>query len=285
MDRSSGVVIAALAAVIVVTVLAGLRSGARGASGGPARWGAILPGLVALVLFTWLAQIEIARSARPAPAIAPDALEVEITARAWWWQVRYRPGPEVANELVVPVGRQIVLHLTSSDVIHALWVPGALDGRVELIPGRTRQVALELDRPGVHRGECAAICSLPHARMALRLEAVEPAAFERWIDAQRAPARAPSDAREQRGLEVFLARGCAGCHTIDGTAARGEGGPRLTHLASRETLAAGAAPNTPDALARWLAAPRSLVAGGHGALPAVDGDDRDGLVAYLGSLR
>jgi hypothetical protein len=42
------------------------------------------------------------------------------------------------------------------------------------------------------------------------------------------------------------------CHTISGTVASGRFGPELTHLMSRETLAAGAATNTHEKLRAWI---------------------------------
>ena len=46
------------------------------------------------------------------------------------------------------------------------------------------------------------------------------------------------------GNLVFEQQACINCHTVAGTVANGRYGPDLTHLMSRETLAAGAMPNT-----------------------------------------
>lgn len=54
------------------------------------------------------------------------------------------------------------------------------------------------------------------------------------------------------GRHIFESTSCINCHTISGTVANGRFGPDLTHLMSRETLAAGAARNTHENLRAWI---------------------------------
>lgn len=68
-----------------------------------------------------------------------NALIVGITARMWWWEVRYRDpatGAEIvtANEVRIPVDRPVYCGLSSADVIHSFWVP-ALGGKMDAVPG------------------------------------------------------------------------------------------------------------------------------------------------------
>ena len=58
-----------------------------------------------------------------------------------------------------------------------------------------------------------------------------------------------------RGRRLFEETACVNCHTVAGTPAAGRFGPDLTHLMSRDTIAAGVAPNTRDSLRRWLEDP------------------------------
>ena len=55
-------------------------------------------------------------------------------------------------------------------------------------------------------------------------------------------------AAAEQGRRVFETTACVNCHTISGTVANGRFGPDLTHLMSRDTIASGAAPNTPEQL-------------------------------------
>lgn len=69
------------------------------------------------------------------------------------------------------------------------------------------------------------------------------------------------EAAIRRGQRVFLEGPCALCHTIRGTQALATVGPDLTHLASREKLAAGTLSNNRGNLAGWILNPQNLKPG------------------------
>jgi len=217
-----------------------------------------------------------------------NALHIEVTASQWWWSARY-DDPEasrmftVANELHVPVGRPLLLTLKSNDVIHSFWVPN-LHGKKDLIPGRTATLQLQADRPGLYRGQCAEFCGLQHAFMALRVVADEPERYETWAARQRQPAAEPSGVQAQRGRDLFLGTSCVMCHAISGTDASARRAPDLTHLASRQTLAAGTLANNADNLAAWIRNPQQFKPGSNMPASNLPDDDLRALVAYLQSL-
>jgi len=241
--------------------------------------GLSMPVLIAMAVWNFIAT----RAVAEAPA-APG-LTVEVTGHRWWWEIRYRdPGqPDhvitTANQLVIPTGVPVRIDLTSGDVIHDFWVP-KLGPKMDMIPGRTNVTWLEARDAGSYRGQCAEYCGLEHARMAFEVTALAPAAFARWMAAERAPATLP----DTRGQQLFMAR-CAACHTVRGTGAAGIYGPDLTHFASRPTIAAGLLPNSVAARERWLAETQAVKPGA--LMPQVElGDaDRHAVVHYLGSLR
>jgi cytochrome c oxidase subunit 2 len=190
-----------------------------------------------------------------------------------------------ANEIHVPVGADIALALTTSDVIHSFWVP-SLAGKVDMVPGRRNELVLRADRAGVYRGQCAEFCGVQHALMALLVVAVSPAAFEAWQARESQDATSPRTPEEARGLDTFLAQGCGGCHTIRGTAAAGRLGPDLTHLGARRTLAAGTLVNRPETMAAWIADGHRVKPGNR--MPTyrhLDPELVDALAAYLVSLK
>lgn len=219
-----------------------------------------------------------------------DAVNLEVTGHQWWWTVKYLNGNsvadivETANEIHVPVGRPVVVTLRSDDVIHSLWMP-SLAGKRDLIPGRTAQLVFQADRPGPYRGQCAEFCGYQHALMALLVVADPPEQYEAWLQAQRKPAAEPTEALAQRGKVLFQSTSCAMCHTVQGTLAQGKHAPDLTHLASRRTLAAGALPNTREALAGWIADPQQHKPGTHMPATPLSPQDLQAIVAYLGGLR
>ncbi len=217
------------------------------------------------------------------------AIHIDLVGHQFWWEARYEPQDpaltfSTANELHVPVGRPVLIRLRAADVIHSFWVP-SLAGKKDLIPGRESIIALRADQPGVYRGQCAEVCGYQHAHMALFVVAETPANYDRWLAAQRQPAKAPLTAQQQRGLELVERTSCAMCHAIEGTRARGRRAPDLTHLASRSWLGAGTLPNTPEARAEWIAHPQKFKPGVN--MPALDAapEDRAAISAYLGSLR
>ncbi|HEU4813910.1 MAG TPA: cytochrome c oxidase subunit II [Xanthomonadaceae bacterium] len=185
-----------------------------------------------------------------------SALQVAVTGEQWWWRVRYlRPGQppvELANEIRLPVGERIRFLLDSPDVIHSFWIP-ALAGKVDMIPGRTTTLVLEPTRIGVFDGACAEFCGTSHAFMRFEAVVTERAAFDAWLLHQATQARPPGTALARDGQVAFLRNGCAACHAIRGTDARGRLGPDLTHVGSRRLLAAGVLPNDVAGFRRWIA--------------------------------
>jgi cytochrome c oxidase subunit 2 len=186
----------------------------------------------------------------------PPAVRIEVVGEQWWWRTAYLapeggriPG---ANEIRLPVGRDVELTLLSADVIHSFWVP-TLAGKVDMIPGRTNRLRLRADRAGVYRGQCAEYCGGPHALMALDVIALPEPEYDAWLAAQAAPANEASTGAEADGKALFLAAGCAACHAIRGIGAEGTVGPDLTHLGSRRSLAAATLPLTQENIARFIA--------------------------------
>jgi cytochrome c oxidase subunit II len=117
----------------------------------------------------------------PWPTAGPAPLRIDTTGRQWWWQVRYPDaGVQLRNELRIPVGRPVDIHIGSDDVIHSFWVP-RLAGKLDAIPGRINVMRLQADAPGSYRSQCAEFCGLAHAHMVMTVHAMEPAAFDAWL--------------------------------------------------------------------------------------------------------
>lgn len=181
--------------------------------------------------------------------------EITITGKQWWWRVAYHlPDGSTAvsaNELRLPVGEAVALHLESEDVIHSFWAP-RLGGKLDMIPGRTNTLTVEASEAGLSRAQCAEYCGGAHALMAMDVVTMAKSDYEAWLVREAGPAQAPATELEQRGSEVFFAYGCGSCHTIRGTEATGVAGPDLTHVGSRHSLGAATLANTPEAFAAWL---------------------------------
>jgi cytochrome c oxidase subunit 2 len=224
-------------------------------------------------------------------AAVPDrAIHIAVTGKQWWWQVEYDHDDKskritTANELVIPVGHQVTVHLRSSDVIHSFWVP-SLHGKRDLIPGkRPATFTFRADKPGVYRGQCAEFCGYQHANMSFWVTALPFAEYARWIEANRQPSRIPSTPVQRKGQEVFMSSPCPLCHTIQGTPAAGKTGPDLTHFGSRRSIAAGMFPNRRGFLAGWIVDAQHLKPGSQMPSIPLQEKELEPLIAYLESLR
>jgi cytochrome c oxidase subunit II len=245
--------------------------------------GVAVPILVLSGLF-WYSNLRTI-DATAAPEAGSTQLQVEVTGRQWFWDVRYpATAARTANEIHIPARTSVEVIAKSADVIHSFWVP-KLNRKIDMIPGHPNRILLYADKPGTYRGRCSEFCGLQHANMQLFVVAQPPAEFQRWLAAASTPARTPTTVAVANGQRVFLQGACAGCHAIRGTAADGTLGPDLTHVASRQTLAAGTLRNTTGDLAAWVADPQHVKPGNRmPRLVMPDQDFRD-LLAYLETLR
>jgi cytochrome c oxidase subunit 2 len=219
---------------------------------------------------------------------AEQALRIELRGHSWWWEAQYHDPVTgqrfaTANELHLPVGRAAIITMHSDDVIHSLWVPN-LHGKLDLIPGRTTEIRVRADRAGLYRGQCAEFCGLQHTMMALLVVAEPPVRYAGWATRQASDAAPPaSGSVALRGQQVFLNQ-CAQCHALRGTQASGRIGPDLTHLASRQTIAAGTLPNTRGHLAGWIVDAPSIKPGVQMPAIGLAPDDLQALLAYMETL-
>jgi len=216
----------------------------------------------------------------------PGALEISVTGHQWWWEFHY-PNDSIvtANELHVPVGRPVVLSLTSADVIHSFWMPRVAAKR-DAIPGRTNHIEFTADSIGTFPGQCAEFCGSSHANMGLRVMVDDSATYAAWKADQQGPP-VPADSMgplAQRGAGLYKTTGCIACHTIQGISV-GTLGPNLTHVGSRTTIAAGTLPNTAEGLARWLHNPPAVKPGSKMPNLGLNDDQVAALAAYLQSLK
>lgn len=284
------------AAVVYILVLAAFIYSAlrkrRDTAGATTESGArlavmIATGVTVLILFAFL--IVDFGTGRKLSAAEPDALVIDVTGHQWWWEVTYPsadPSLQVttANEIHIPVGRPVVVRLHTADVIHSFWVP-SLAGKRDLIPGYPGRIRFQAASAGIYRGECAEFCGHEHAKMSFLVIAEPADSFAAWLAGEHGPAAAPATESARRGEAVFLEGRCVMCHTIRGTPAGSRVGPDLTHLAARQTLAAGTIPNRRGWLAGFIMNPQRIKPGVLMPPNQLSPADLHALLDYLGSLR
>jgi cytochrome c oxidase subunit 2 len=147
----------------------------------------------------------------------PD-MTVKVTGHQWYWEYTYpdqgnlsvesryvhdedlKPGQlrllAVDNEMVIPAGKKIRILTNSDDVIHSFFIP-SLGAQRYAIPGRTIELWLEADKPGVYYGECNQICGQDHSRMPIAVHAVTDAEFKTWLDKAKKAAAGDAAAKNK----------------------------------------------------------------------------------------
>jgi cytochrome c oxidase subunit 2 len=121
----------------------------------------------------------------------PDAVKIDVDAFQWGWKFTY-PGQGVTvvgdsnhePNFAVPAGRTVSFALTSSDVIHAFWIPGQRFKK-DAIPGRTNHFDMEFDADGREQGLCSEFCGLRHSKMRFGVWVLSNEGYERWLAAHR----------------------------------------------------------------------------------------------------
>jgi cytochrome c oxidase subunit II len=207
-------------------------------------------------------------------------IEIDAFGKQWWWEFHYNEddaqGGEsldvvTANEIVVPLGKNIVFNLQSNNVIHSFWIP-QLTGKLDVIPGHVNKLSITPTETGEFYGECAEYCGAQHAWMRFKITVVPQDEFYAWVNNWRgAPAQS---VRADAGEGVIQApqtfQVCLACHKVNGmegsNALEGQNapqnmGPNLTMLACRESIAAGMLELTPENLALWLKNPGAVKPG------------------------
>ena len=243
----------------------------------------VIPVLIVVALFLAATRVILAVQNAPRPQ---NAIEVVVTGHQYWWEYRY-PGLNIvtANELHVPISdpahpTPTFLTLLSADTDHSFWVP-RLGGKTDLIPNHPNHMWIDPHETGLFLGQCAQYCGTQHAKMLLRVYVQSREEFDRWVHEQQQTPQAGASVGER----VFRSTACVNCHTVSGTPAKGKFGPDLTHLITRDTIAAGAAPNTPERLRLWIKNPDAIKPGSKMPAMGLSDHDLDAVTAYLETLR
>jgi len=134
-----------------------------------------------------------------------NTMDITATGYQWWFKFEYNnetvqlpTGGEgqltTGNELVVPAGVAVRVHLRTIDVIHSFWIP-KLAGKVDMMPNRANHLWFKAEKPGYYYGQCAEYCGESHAIMKFRVIALSPADYSKWLENQKASARTADAAK------------------------------------------------------------------------------------------
>ena len=84
------------------------------------------------------------------------------------------------TSVVVPVGKTVVVQVTSADVIHSWKVP-AFAVMQDAVPGRIAELWFKPEREGIFFGQCSELCGKDHAYMPVTVKVVSQQVYDAWV--------------------------------------------------------------------------------------------------------
>jgi cytochrome c oxidase subunit 2 len=144
------------------------------------------------------------------PQRDPDTVRIEVNAHQWAWEARYegidrlfQTADDIVtwNEFKVPLGRKVMVQLTSTDVIHNFYLPNFLI-KMDAVPGRVNRLWFEPKSLGRFEIACSQHCGVAHYKMRAELEVMAEGAFDSWVGERSDHARRgydPADAAAHWG--------------------------------------------------------------------------------------
>ena len=112
-----------------------------------------------------------------------DALQVQVIAQQWYFTYRYAGyGGVESLHLVLPVDSNVVIHITSTDILHSFWAY-QLGVKADANPGVDNIAYLTTLRTGSFTVRCAELCGIWHGNMSdTDGSVVSQADFATWIN-------------------------------------------------------------------------------------------------------
>lgn len=221
----------------------------------------------------------------------PNATVIKVTGVQWSWKFEYPADPAsgivvVSDELHLPVGKQVLLRMTSSDVIHSFWVP-EFRVKQDLVPGRFTELTITPTLEGEYLVRCAELCGTSHAYMEKPVVVSTEDDFNTWFAAEVEKAKSASTP-EGMGQLLVSQNGCAACHSISGAA--GIGPTWLDLFGAQVSLSGGSTVTADDAyLTESIKSPQAQIVAGFEAqqMPTYGFTDDQiaAIVAYIKTLK
>ena len=240
----------------------------------------VVPFFVIVLIFVWGFKGYIDQRTSP-----KDSYEVKATGQKWKWTFEY-PGGYVDDRLHVPIDRDVRVLIRSVDVIHSLFIP-EFRTKLDAVPGRFTEIWFHATRAGTYPLFCAEYCGTSHSDMLSEVIVHKDGEFETWLtDAIKTLDDLPP---VELGQRMYGQRGCAGCHSTDGSARTG---PSFKGIWGKtETLSDGSTVKVDENyIKESLAEPQSkLVKGFPPSMPTFQGQLNDkqinGIIEYIKTLK
>jgi cytochrome c oxidase subunit II len=116
------------------------------------------------------------------PLVKPSGkpLQVQVIGQQWTWTYRYPTlGGFESQQLALPAGQLVELHVTSLDVVHSFWAY-QIGVKADAMPGMDDVAYVTAYHPGTFDIRCSEVCGLWHSQMTGVGLVLAPAAFAAW---------------------------------------------------------------------------------------------------------
>lgn len=239
--------------------------------------------LFAVLTFAYLGAYSLGETRR----VDPEAMVINVTAQQFAWSFEYPDYGITTKELYLPVDKQVLLSMTSRDVIHSFWVP-EFRVKQDIVPGRFTEYRITPTLEGIYQVRCSELCGASHSYMLAAVEVVPEDRFMNWVANQQAEALAAAETPEARGQTLAVQNGCFGCHSIDGSPASGPTWQGL--YGSQEELVDGSTVTVDDEyIKESILNPQAKIVAGYETvqMPAFEFTDEQiaDIIAYLNTLK
>ena len=137
--------------------------------------------------------------------------EIDVVGKQWMWKVQHADGQREINQLHIPINEDIIVTLTSEDVIHSFFIP-AFRIKHDAVPGSYSRFWFRAIEAGTYHIFCAQYCGMNHSQMIGEVVAMTPTDYAKWEEQGH-----PASDLAQSGETLFHQVGCSGCHAPGAT--------------------------------------------------------------------
>jgi cytochrome c oxidase subunit 2 len=163
----------------------------------------VIPLVIFIGLFIWAGNVYYEMFNPPA-----DGVAIYVIGKQWMWKIEHATGQREINQLHIPVDRNIILTMTSQDVIHDFDVP-VFRIKHDVLPGRYSRMWFKATKTGTYHLFCGQYCGDFHSLMIGDIIVMTPADYAAWLEHEE-PNTSESLASE--GSRYYHSLGCSGCH-------------------------------------------------------------------------
>jgi cytochrome c oxidase subunit 2 len=140
-----------------------------------------------------------------------SGLNVYIVGKQWMWKMQHESGIREINQLHVPVNQDVIVTLSSEDVVHSFSVP-AFRVKHDAVPGSYTRLWFRAIQPGTYPIFCTQYCGMNHSQMIGEVVVMTQGNYATWQTQQQ-----PADTLAAGGAALFRQVGCSGCHAPGAT--------------------------------------------------------------------